>query len=65
MPTPFMGAEDFSYVLERVPGALVFLGARTEGGGPLHSDVMKIDEDVLTSGAALHAALALRALAAP
>ena len=27
MPAPIMGAEDFSYVLARVPGALGFLGA--------------------------------------
>jgi hippurate hydrolase len=63
MPSPYMGAEDFSYVLERVPGALIFLGARTEPGGPLHSDVMNIDEEILATGAALHTAFALRALA--
>jgi amidohydrolase len=62
MPAPFMGAEDFSYVLEHVPGAFVFLGARTDPGGPLHSDVMNIDETVLASGAALHANTALLAL---
>jgi len=62
MPTPWMGAEDFAYMLEQVPGALVFLGARTEAGSPLHSDVMRIDEDVLVSGAALHALVALQAL---
>ena len=28
MPAPIMGAEDFSYVLQRVPGTMVFLGAR-------------------------------------
>ena len=26
MPHPVMGAEDFSYVLQRVPGAMMFLG---------------------------------------
>ncbi|MEX0767411.1 MAG: M20 family metallopeptidase, partial [Microthrixaceae bacterium] len=26
MPSPVMGAEDFSYVLQRVPGAMLFLG---------------------------------------
>jgi hippurate hydrolase len=64
MPSPFMGAEDFAYVLERVPGALVFLGCRTEGGAPLHSDRMRIDESVLATGAALHAMVALRMLEA-
>jgi len=61
MRAPIMGAEDFSYVLERVPGALVFLGARPEGGesAPLHSNRMRIDEDAMATGIALHAALAL------
>lgn len=27
MPRPWMGSEDFSFVLERVPGAFIFLGA--------------------------------------
>jgi amidohydrolase len=61
MPAPVMGAEDFSYVLQRVPGAMVFLGARSEGGGaPLHSNRMVIDESALADGIALHAAVALR-----
>jgi hippurate hydrolase len=59
MPSPVMGAEDFSYMLETVPGAFAFIGARTEDGGPLHSDLMKIDEAVLQQGASLHAALAM------
>ncbi len=63
MPSPMMGAEDFSYMIERVPGAIAFLGARTEGGGPLHSDLMKIDESVIPRGAALHAAMAVSFLA--
>ena len=32
LTAPVMGAEDFSYVLQRVPGAMLFLGARAEGG---------------------------------
>jgi hippurate hydrolase len=66
MAAPVMGAEDFSYVLQRVPGALVFLGARPGGGRaePLHSSRMTIDEDVMAQGVALHAALALRWLEA-
>lgn len=63
MPSPMMGAEDFSYMLEKVPGAFAFLGARTEGAGPLHSDLMKLDETVLHQGAALHAAVAISFLA--
>jgi hippurate hydrolase len=63
MPGPYMGAEDFSYVLGKIPGAMVFLGCGTKDGGPLHSDRMQIDESVLPSGAALHVACALEFLA--
>src|ERR1700733_357283 len=31
LPAPVMGAEDFSYVLEKTPGAMFFLGASAEG----------------------------------
>ena len=62
MPSPVMGAEDFSYMMEKVPGSFAFLGARTDGGGPLHSDLMKIDEGSLQQGAALHAAVAISSL---
>ncbi len=65
MAAPIMGAEDFSYVLERVPGALVFLGARPgdRPAEPLHSNRMVIDEAAMARGIALHAAVALRFLA--
>jgi len=65
MPSPFMGAEDFAYYLQHVPGALVFLGCHTDGSGPLHSPEMKLDEAVLARGAALHAGVALALLASP
>ena len=62
MRAPVMGAEDFSYVLERVPGALVFLGARPPGAepAPLHSNRMVIDEDAMAAGIALHTAVSMR-----
>jgi hippurate hydrolase len=62
MRAPVMGAEDFSYILERVPGALVFLGARPGGGRgePLHSNRMVLEESAFATGIALHAAVALR-----
>ena len=62
MRAPVMGAEDFSYILERVPGALVFLGAGPAGGRgePLHSNRMLLEESALATGIALHAAVALR-----
>lgn len=67
MPSPVMGAEDFSYVLEETPGAMFFLGAAREGEDwraccGLHSNHMVLDETVMARGAALHAAVALRFL---
>jgi amidohydrolase len=62
---PVMGAEDFSYVLQRSPGAMVFLGLRPPGAteaAPCHSNRMLIDEDGMAYGVALHAAVALRFL---
>jgi len=61
MCAPTMGAEDFSYVLETVPGAMVFLGARPGDGpaAPIHSNRMVLNEDALATGIALHAAVAL------
>ena len=66
--SPIMGAEDFAYVLEKVPGAMFFLGAAHEGEDwtrccPIHSNRMVLDERVMARGAALHAALAERFLA--
>jgi hippurate hydrolase len=67
MPNPIMGAEDFSYVLAEVPGALAFLGGCPPGVDPLsappnHSNRVIFDEDALSSGVAVYAALALDAL---
>jgi amidohydrolase len=68
LPHPITGSEDFSRVLDRVPGAYVFLGAcRT--GDPLsaptnHSPLAVFDDDVLPDGAALLAELATRRLSA-
>ncbi|MFI9251776.1 M20 family metallopeptidase [Streptomyces sp. NPDC053069] len=63
-----MTAEDFSYVLRAVPGALAFLGVCPPGREPheapsLHSSRMDLDEDVIASGIACHAAVALAFLA--
>ncbi|QUM74059.1 amidohydrolase [Sphingopyxis granuli] len=63
MDNPVMGAEDFSYVLEKVPGAMFWLGASEAGSDwrsccGLHSNRMVLDEKVMARGAALHAALA-------
>lgn len=63
-----MTAEDFSYVLRAVPGALAFLGVCPPGLEPheapsLHSSRMNLEEDVIASGIACHAAVALAFLA--
>ena len=68
MPSPVMGAEDFSYVLEQRPGALAFLGVCPPGTRPAdahacHSNRMTIDEDAMRAGIAMHCAVAERFLA--
>ncbi len=66
-PAPTMGAEDFSYVLEKVPGAMFFLGAAAEGVDwkgccGLHSSRMVLDESVMPRGSAFLAGCALEFL---
>jgi amidohydrolase len=68
LATPLMGAEDFSYVLQEVPGAMAFLGACPPGtepqaAAPNHSNLVVFDEEPLPAGVAVHAAMALDALA--
>jgi len=67
LPASNMGGEDFSYVLEQVPGAMAFLGVAEKGEdaasrAPLHNPGMMIDESVLPKGVALHCAFATRFL---
>jgi hippurate hydrolase len=67
MVAPIMGAEDFSYVLAEVPGALAFLGGCPPGVDPVtappnHSNRVVFDEAAMVDGVALYAGLALRAL---
>jgi amidohydrolase len=68
LPAPLMGAEDFSYVLQRVPGVMAFLGACPPGMEPEtapgnHSNLVVFDEEPLPAGVALYARMAMRALA--
>jgi len=68
MAAPLMGAEDFSYVLQRVPGAMVFLGVCPDGqqwksACPCHSNKMVLNEAMLARGVAAHCAIAERFLA--
>jgi hippurate hydrolase len=64
MPTPVMGAEDWSYVLQEVPGCMAFLGTRPPGGNrpvaPNHSNRMVMDEQAMAAGIATYAAVAVR-----
>jgi hippurate hydrolase len=67
MPTPVMGAEDWCYVLQKIPGCMVFLGVVPEGcdhrhAAPCHSNKMMLDEDAMLNGVALYAAVAERFL---
>jgi hippurate hydrolase len=68
MSTPVMGAEDFSYVLQRRPGALAFLGVCPPGEHPArahscHSNRMVLDEKAMRNGIAMYATLAMEYLA--
>jgi hippurate hydrolase len=68
LDAPIMGAEDFAYVLEKVPGAMFFLGAAAQGSDwrqccGLHSNRMVLDETVMPRGAALLAGVAEHFLA--
>jgi hippurate hydrolase len=65
---PITGAEDFSFVLQEVPGAFVFLGACPPDRDPEtaptnHSPIATFDDAALAEGTALYAELALRRLA--
>ncbi len=61
MSHPVMGSEDFSYVLQRVPGAIANLGTRPADGPvfPNHSNRMLVNESALVTGIAMHAAVAI------
>ncbi len=59
---PTMGAEDFAFYLEKVPGVYIFLGIKNEEKGivyPHHHPRFNVDEDVLWIGTAIYASLAI------
>jgi len=63
LDAPIMGAEDFAYVLDKVPGAMLFLGVSHQGEDwtkccGIHSTRMMLDESVMPQGSALLAGLA-------
>ena len=64
MRAPVMGAEDWSYVLQQVPGCMAFLGvcppdAKPATAAACHSNRMQLDEDAMAVGIAAHVAVAL------
>ena len=59
-----LAAEDFSYVLQQVPGVMAFLGVSPEElepqtAAPNHSNLMRVNESALSNGVAMYAAMAL------
>lgn len=63
LEAPSMASEDFSYVLQEVPGTLVFVGAAPESGPvPLHAETAIFDDAVLPLQARVLAELAWRRL---
>lgn len=66
-PNPIMGAEDFSYVLNRIPGAMMFLGGTPLDRDPAtappnHSNRVTFEEAAMVNGIAVYSAMALRHL---
>ena len=64
MENPIFGAEDFSYVLQQVPGAMVMLGTCPDGETPFeaepnHSNLVKFNESAFYRGVGLYAAMAM------
>src|SRR3712207_357018 len=63
---PQSGSEDFSRVLEEVPGCYLFLGASPDDDYATspnnHSPRAQFSDEVLSDGVLLHAELAVRAL---
>ena len=60
---PVMGAEDFSFMLQRRPGCYFFLGAQLDSGvdRPHHSPRFAIDERAFANGVRMMVALASEA----
>lgn len=61
---PLFAAEDFSYVLNEVPGAMAMLGTCPDGqtpeeAEPNHSNLVAFNESALYRGVGLYAAMAL------
>jgi len=55
--TPSMGGEDFSFMLQALPGAYLRIGQGGQDGSFLHNSRYDFNDDILPLGAALHASL--------
>lgn len=60
---PSTASEDFAYMLQRVPGAYIWVGQGRDGGISLHSPYYDFDDRLITPAAALLARVAERELA--
>ena len=64
MDKPAFAAEDFSYVLNQVPGVMVMMGVCPDDVSPAkaesnHSNLMRVNESAFHHGVGLYAAMAL------
>lgn len=61
---PGLGAEDFAYYLEQIPGAIFILGCKKEGteAFPLHNGRFAPDEECMRTGVHILASSAIRFL---
>jgi hippurate hydrolase len=63
---PYMGSEDFAFMLQERPGTYFFLGsARSDSEKPLHHPAYNFNDDLLPIGAAFWTELAEAYLARP
>ncbi len=60
--TPSMGGEDFSFMLQEIPGAYIRVGQGGAEGSFLHNSRYDFNDDILPLGAALHVGLVERAM---
>ena len=54
---PSMGAEDFSFMLQKKPGAYLRIGQGVKDGAFLHNSRYDFNDEILPLGAAMHASL--------
>lgn len=67
LPTPLMAAEDFSYLLYQRPGAMAMVGVCPDDQDPssaipLHSNLVRINEDGFKTGVAMNVGIAMHNL---